>query len=214
MPHEEARLMYKQTVRIATEEVERRGCSVNLCFAVDTSGSVNQTEFNLEKEFLMDISAIVGSDSRSKLAAGQYGARTYRISSLTSDPEVFNLRVRNAVFQHDPYTSVGSGIVYCDRVLRREARTNPDANHANKMVVLGDGRNNLGGDPIRRANTFRERAGGVVSTVGVGFQDRSALADIAGSEDRVFAINDYVELSFVLDDLVFDICGIELNIDG
>lgn len=198
--------MYHNTVRTAQSAVASRGCGVNVCFAVDTSGSVSKTQFGLEKDFILDITAIIGVDSRSKFAAGQYGARTYKISSLTSDVSGFNLDVNRADFQNDPATSVGSGIVFCDRQLRRER------GDANKIVVIGDGRNNLGGDPVRRADNFRKRTGGEVSTVGIGFKDTRALTAIAGSKARVFSIDDYVELSFIIEDLVYDICGIPLDI--
>lgn len=207
MSVQDAKAMYDDALRTARSLVEDRGCEVNLCFAIDTSGSVNSTNFEVQKDFIVDITATIGVDSRSKFAAGQYGARTRLISLLTDDLVAFNQAVEKAEFQNDPATSVGSGIVFCDRILRREV------GDTNKIVILGDGRNNLGGDPVRRANVFRERARGEVCAVGVGFsrdQDEQTLIDIANGEERVFQVDDYIELTFIVEDLVRDICKFDL----
>lgn len=204
--HEDAKLRYQTVVRSAMSQVRENGCGVNVCFAIDTSGSVSVEEFDDEKFFIQDITNIIGVDPRAKFAAAQYGIRSYRISSLTDDVGQFNLDVEFAEFRNDPATSVGAGIVFCDRQLRRRT------NDTNKIVVIGDGRNNLGGNPVRRANIFRERANGEVCAVGVGFQDTVALADIANGSERVLAIDDYVELSFIIEDLVSQICGFSLQL--
>lgn len=205
-PHEEAKLKYQATVRAAMSQVRDNGCGVNVCFAIDTSGSVSAEEFDQEKFFIQDITNIIGVDPRAKFAAAQYGVRSYSISSLTAAVGQFNLDVEAAAFQNDPATSVGAGIVFCDRQLRRMS------GDTNKVVVIGDGRNNLGGDPVRRANNFRQRANGEVCTVGIGFQNTKALEEIANGSERVLAIDDYVELSFIIEDLVSQICGFPLEV--
>lgn len=209
IPHNEGRLKYQATVRNLAAKVRMSGCKVNVCFAIDTSGSVSDEDFVKQREFIIDITAIIGADSRSRFAAGQYGKRTYRISSLTSDVSAFNGLVQSAQLQKDGATSMGSGIVWCDRQLRRQK------DDANKMVVMGDGNNNLGGDPVHRANIFRERANGRVCTVGVGFEDQQdikVLEEVAGSPARLFAVDDYVELSFIVEELVEDICKFSLEL--
>lgn len=201
-----SKLTYDAVVRQAKAQVSKGGCGVNVCFAIDTSGSVTDEQFKSQKFFIQDITAIIGVDSRAKFAACQYGDRSYTISLLTKQVGLFNRLVENASFQGDPVTAVGAGIVYCDRQLRRSR------GQANKIVLIGDGRNNLGGSPVRRANIFRRKAGGAVCSVGVGFEDKATLTKIAGGEERVFAVDDYVELAFIVEDLVFDICGFRLQI--
>ena len=208
---DEGMLAYAKTVHKLKTAVRTSGCEINVCFTFDTSGSVSRRDFQLQKDFILDITSIIGTDPRARFAASQYGRRTYRISNLTpsgSENAVsdFNQAVSRAEFKHDSATSIGSGIVWCDRQLRRQR------GDTNKMVVMGDGRNNLGGSPVTRANTFRERTdNGVVSAVGIGFRDESVLNRIAGDRGSVFAIQDYVELSFLVEDLVADICKLPLQ---
>ena len=77
---------------------------------------------------------------------------------------------------------------------------------------MGDGRNNMGGSPVKRANIFRQRTDNAcVSTVGVGFKNKYILKQIAGSYSRVFTVDDYFELSDLVDGLVKDICGFSVT---
>ena len=203
--HDNGRLKYQSTLRKLRNAVRTKGCDSNVCFAIDTSGSVSRYEYGLQRDFMIDVTAIIGEGSRSNFAAVQYGRQAYTISNFVSDAGDFNQIVDKARFQNDGSTSVGSGIVWCDSRMRRRV------NDVNNMVVIGDGRNNLGGDPVRRANIFRKRtANAVVSTVGVGYKDTKTLEKIAGDASRVFTVDDYFELSEVVEILVSDICNFSL----
>eukprot|EP00178_Gracilaria_changii_P004848 TRINITY_DN17874_c0_g1_i1.p1 TRINITY_DN17874_c0_g1~~TRINITY_DN17874_c0_g1_i1.p1 ORF type:complete len:240 (-),score=36.65 TRINITY_DN17874_c0_g1_i1:95-814(-) len=221
LSHDEAKLMYQETVRTATEAVRERGCRAHVCFALDSSGSVRKHQFELGKHFIVDITAILGeerldgTENPTRFAAGQYGDRTYRIARMTDDVARFNREVNKSPFQHDEATSVGSGIVWCDAQLRRAARRSEYTDIVSKMVVIGDGNNNLGGDPVRRANNFRRRTpGGEISAVRIGFpseEDLAVLNEIVGENGSVFTVDDYIDLSLNVEDLVYDICGIDLS---
>ncbi|PXF39744.1 hypothetical protein BWQ96_05161 [Gracilariopsis chorda] len=212
---EEAKLRYQNTIRTASEAVEARGCLAHVCFALDTSGSVTKQQFFYGRDFILDITAILGNDRRTKFAAGQYGRRTYKIASMTGDVATFNTEVGFSPYRHDSQTSVGSGIVFCHSQLRRARKKAADANIVNKMVVIGDGRNTLGGDPIRRANNFRRKVGGEISTVSIGYPGKEGeriLSEVAGENGGVFTVDDYDELSEKVEDLVAEICGISLDL--
>lgn len=197
---------YQNTVRTLKDKVRKRGCEVNVCFAIDTSGSVTASEFELQKDFVLDVTTIIGEDRRTKFAAAQYGDKIRTISRLTGNIGAFNRRVEYAYHQYSPSTSVGMGIVWCDAMLRKQKHD------VNKLVLMGDGRNNMGGSPVKRANIFRKRTDNAcVSTVGVGYANTHVLKKIAGSQSRVFTVHDYFELSHLVDSLVQDICGFSVT---
>lgn len=182
------------------------GCNVIVCCALDSSGSVSENQFITQKNFVFDIiSTIAGNPLEA--AAVQYGLRNRVISFLTPDIDSFILDLDAAEFAGDIRTSIGGGIVWCHRQLGKRR------GEANKMVVMGDGRNNLGGSPVQRANLFTDRTGGKVCAVGIGFgRNRRVLMRIAGGDrSLVLTVDGYIVLADILEELVSQICGVTLN---
>ncbi|KAI0558484.1 von Willebrand factor A-like protein [Gracilaria domingensis] len=187
--------------------VRNSGCPAKVCFAIDGSASLSIEDFRLQKEFVMDIVSIIATDYTVRFAGVQYGIDNIPISPLISNDAEFLERVNATIFQSASRTFMGAGIVYCDFELDvDDALTAPT-----KIVVIGDGRDNFGGDPVRRARNFKEYYGDVaaLSTVGVEFGDTSRLDEIAAAGGgRVFAVTNYRRLSRRVIDLVRDVCGI------
>lgn len=172
------------------------GCNPNVCFALDGSGSVNSDDFRAQKEFVELAAALIGVDRSAHFASVQYTRTLHEISPLTNNQDSFLVRVNNARAKGGA-TFVPAGLAYCVKELyhRRE--------DANKIVLLGDGRNNFGSGsltgPLRR---FR----GEVCAVGVGNINKHNLIKIAGHPSRVFQADDFFSLAFLIDDLVSGIC--------
>jgi len=183
--------------------INQGSCNPNICFALDGSGSISPEEYKMQKEFVELIAGITSVDTDVGYAAVQYGLRNVGISSLTNDANQFLLDVAASNLARAPRTFIAAGLGFCIQ----ELRARPE--DANKIVLLGDGRSNFGGDPVPIARTFRPpRGNGSICAVGIGFRDRRVLRRIAGNRNRVLAINDYFELLDILDQVVTEICGL------
>lgn len=183
------------------QKVRDNGCNVNVCFAIDGSGSVGQRGFNAEKQFVFDIVSIIGVDEPAGLAATQFGAANSAISSLTFNSADFNKRVNAARFLNAGFTQIRGGLLYCFNELRRQTKD------ANKIVLLTDGRANLGGDPVPIADLFR-RTTGDICAVGVAYKNEKQLLDIVGGRARnVLTVDNFFELADILEELVGEVCG-------
>jgi len=181
--------------------IAQGSCNPNLCFALDGSGSISEADFTSQKDFVQLVAAIVGVDTDAAFAAVQYGLRNIGISSLTNDVDQFLLDVDASELEGAPRTFVAAGLGFCINELR------PRTEDANKIVLLGDGRSNFGGNPVPIAKTFREPTGdGAICAVAVGFTDLSVLNGITGSSTRVLNIDGYFELLDILDQVVTEIC--------
>lgn len=183
---------------------ENGGCNVNLCFALDGSGSISFDEYELEKNFVLQVVVALAGNPR-EVAAVQYGLDNLPISPLTDDISQFLLAVNADLRASAPVTFIAGGIAYCQRQLR-----NMD-NDANKIVVIGDGRSNFGGNPVPLADTFRT-TGGEICSVGIDFDDTKiqTLIGIANGSENVFTVQNYQGLFDIIDPLVLQICGIEV----
>lgn len=191
----------------AKEELQRKieeagGCNGNICFAIDGSSSISDTEFENQKNFILDVSSVIGVDYPVELAAVQYATKNSAITPMTPNSAFFNLAVEETE-QMGGKSFVVAGINYCfSQLIKRRGE-------ALKIVLLGDGRSNIGGDSIKRANLFR-RLGGDVSVVGAGFEDSTQLLGIAGGKhDHVFEVDSFLDvlvLQGFLEALTAQIC--------
>lgn len=179
------------------------GCNANICFAIDGSGSISLKEFRNEVNFVLDtVSVLV--DNAIEFAATQYATSNYEIFPLTVDDESFILAINNT--QHvGGFSFVAGGVNYCFSQLWRRR------GEANHIVLLGDGRSNIGASAIGRADLFR-KVGGSLSVVGAGFEDNEVLLKIAGgNEDLVYEVSDFLDilsLERFIEGIVIDICNL------
>lgn len=201
-----------RTIRDLQEMVtENGGCKVNLCFALEGSRSISGEEFKAQKRIVRDIARVISADKNARLAAVQYGVSNIPISPITDESEDFLKKLNNSRRAGAEKTFIGAGILYC----ADQIRAFPE--DANSMVLLGEGRNSLGADPIDRADTFRE-LGGEVFAIAVGDADVEALKLIVGkSADNLLILdendNGKSEIA-VVSDLVRAVCGIKNTLPG
>ena len=186
------------------------GCNANVCFAIDGSGSINSEEFEKEKEFVLDVSSVISVDHPIEMAAVQYGTANTRITPLTASPELFNERV-DATKQVGGQSFVTGGLNYCIAQLARRPF------EANKVILLGDGIENIGSRAARRAKWFRDVLGGDISVVTAGIADEENLLDIVGGDaTRIYEVGGFLEvldLQIVIEELTLDVCGINPKFD-
>lgn len=182
--------------------VGKGGCAARVCFALDGSGSINASEWRAQKDFVLLVSNIISVDPDSKFAAVQYGLRLRGISLLTDRINKFLIRVDRARLARARRTFIASGLAFCISQLRRAP------NFPTKVVVLGDGRSNFGGDPRPIAlNWLRERDSNAICAIGIGFgADTSALLRITNNPNRVLTEDQWDKVVRVTRRLVEDVC--------
>lgn len=179
------------------------GCNANVCFAIDGSGSISREAFINQTQFVQDIVSVIAVDQPVEVAAVQYATANSPITPLTVNIGNFNVLLENLA-QTKGASFVVGGINYCfSQLFRRRGE-------ANKIVLLGDGRSNIGSSAIARADLFRS-VGGNVCVVGAGFTDDDELLAIAGGDPSlVFQVDSFLDtlaLEFIIEDLVFGICN-------
>eukprot|EP00177_Eucheuma_denticulatum_P003635 GFKZ01006591.1.p1 GENE.GFKZ01006591.1~~GFKZ01006591.1.p1 ORF type:complete len:227 (-),score=31.62 GFKZ01006591.1:188-868(-) len=177
------------------------GCNANICFAIDGSGSIPGQAFINERNFVLDVVAVL-ADNPIEVAAVQYATSVRTISGLTPDLASFNLAV-NSERQLGGASFVVGGISACfSSLIRRRGE-------ALKIVLLGDAGSNIGSSAPRRADLFR-RVGGEVCAVAAGrANDRELLRIAGGDPNAVFDVDsflDVLDLELIIEGLVLGIC--------
>lgn len=67
----------------------------------------------------------------------------------------------------------------------------------------------------RLRNLFRRRTGGQVCAVGVGYANTESLVDIVGGdENKVLTVDSFFELSDIIENLIAQVCNVELGISS
>lgn len=198
------RLSNNEVVDIQQDLKARGGCNANVCFALDGSASIPPAEFLAQKNFVLDMEAILNPGREVELAAVQYGARNSPISRLTTDGTRFNLAVDAARQLNSERTVIRAGIVWCFNQLKRRR------GEALKIVLLGDGEATTIGNPVPIAKRFR-RIRGEICAVGVGFNNTQSLLNIVGGDpSKVLTVDDFFELSDIIENLVEQVCDVNL----
>lgn len=181
-------------------------CAPNLCFALDGSGSIGVENYELQKEFVLLVTAIVGAEEKSTFAATQYGGVNTPIST-TDDAEDFIVKLLGSSFQAAPLTFLNAGLLFCTTQLRK-FRPEPA-----KIIILGDGGANFGRErgflSGRRiaSNFLRRSPGNEICAVTVGYEGKPELfVDITGARDQVVGVDGWPKILNVLRSLVRSIC--------
>lgn len=152
------------------------GCKGNVCFAIDGSGSISPKEYSNQLDFVSDVVRIINTFP-TRVAGTQYNQRSNPIKSLSSDLGGFITALR-AQPQLRGSTSISSGIDYCGAQLD----TRPF--EPKKVVVLGDGFQNVDTNAVDSANTVRSK-NALVSVVAVQSADRQFLLDLVGGDNAL-----------------------------
>lgn len=155
-------------------------CRINLCFAIDGSAALKSWQFQLQINFVSRVVDAVETFNSVNVAGVQYGLDNLVISPLTNDKRAFNNVLKKATFSAVDTAFISGGLAYC----QRQVRNGPKAD--NKIVLLGTGIADFGGEPVALANQFRADEGELFS-IGIGDADVEALGKIA-TENNVFRL--------------------------
>lgn len=144
------------TISELKNEIKSNGCAVNnFCFALQNTALSGKTFFELQKLFAVSAAEVLSASPRTELSAVQYGSISTTISMLMNNWKRFSSSVRIATFGADPKSSLRPPIVACDTLLYDMTTTKK------VMVLLSDGTQNFGGDPVYASQIFQSRYGAV-----------------------------------------------------
>lgn len=183
--------------------IAKGGCNANVCFLLDGSRYVTDDEYRMQKEFVELSAALIGVSKDAHFAASllerpRYGA----ISPLTFDQDAFLARVAGSS-RSGGRPKLGGGIRFCVRQMRARRED------ANKIVLIGDGRGRHTAVPFLRPLRRFFRRGGAVCAVGVGNVNRNVLQAITRNPAHVLAIDGYIELSEIVENIVAEVCALK-----
>ena len=196
----------QETIHELRQHVARNGCKAkNFCFALQSTSSSGNKYFNIQKWFMVSAARILYGDDKATLSAVRYGTISTTISMTTADESKFTRSVTSSAFDAAESSSLRSPIVACDSLLYDHRRRQNTV-----MVLLGDGSQNFGGDPVLASEGFRSRGGRVF---GILVRDSSSkaglklLKDIVGPGGfDVSTISAYWMIRPVLRQLVQSVC--------
>lgn len=182
-------------------------CNVNICFAIDGSGSIGVSEFAGQKDLILDVAAVLSSvdDVKFRFVAVQYNFGLSPISSLTADVQSFQSAVYSEPFDGGVTSFIASGLAYCEAELMKRPE------EVGVIVLLSDFRDNSPeGNLVSRASNFRQffDSRGRLYTVEVGFSDSSKSQSVAraggGNAYKVGVEN--IDLAIGIEDFAIGCC--------
>lgn len=186
------------------------GCNPNICFALDGSASIGRDNYEVQKEIVLLIAAIIGANDEATFSAVQYGFVNSPICNVDGDAERFISKLKASEYQDASETFVGAGLAYC--ISQLATRTGEPA----KILLFGDGGATLGRltgplSPTSLADSFRARSpDNRVCAVTVNFPTKPPLfVEIVGGEDNRNLVTDvegWPPILNRLEDFIRNIC--------
>lgn len=159
-------------------------CNSSICFGIEGSLAVSPDQFDVQKNIFKFLLQDLSDRTGPKVIGVQYASANEVLFTLTSDLEEALANISKISMSDDSFSSLSSAIVFCDRALREEEALRP------KIVLFSTGQQDIGGDPVVRADVFRSRAGGDIIVIAIGNDNREVLENIAGdTEGNIFSLS-------------------------
>ena len=173
---------------------------IDLYIVLDSSGSIGNDSYEVAKHFLVDLVSgfIIGEDNV-RVGLVRYGSTAELIFDLDDsfDKDVILNNIRSVGYLHAPSTATGDGILLMAEYGFTETNGTRPPNLAipHVGIVLTDGQSNDGvsvtiAAPVARNQSIQMFAFGI----GNGINDVELL-EIAGSQDRVFRVDDFTNIN-------------------
>lgn len=195
-------------IQAVQQAVINNGCDTNVCFALQGGSEVTNEDYMEQVNFVDVVLQIIATDQPANYAGVQYNTLATPISELTGDRDAY-LQALHESLRIPGGTNIAAGIQFCTKQMRaQDALYDGDLN---KIVLLGNGFATVGRDQIQSARRFITE-GGYVCAVSVGASDLEGLAVLTGNTQRVLGIEDFLELSEIIVDLVQQVCNLPTEI--
>lgn len=184
----------------------------DMIFMIDVSGSVSNSGFRSEKEFVNSLlSKISVQPIATRVSVITFGYSVQRdidyIDYSTSNRDrstmnkchfnkEFNTKVKH---RYGRATNMNGAFKKAKEILDRAIYHKIKRNNVNTVVfLLTDGHYNQGGDPLRLAQELRNRNGKYdveIFSVGIGWHLQGTLERLAGSSDNVVYARNFADFS-------------------
>lgn len=167
-------------------------CTTSVWFALDGSTGLSRKQFQLQKRVLKALlSRISNTTTGASFNAVVYSSVNDVIFPTTSKLSVAFHALAPFSYNPDPVVFIGGSIVACDAILRTETK-------AAKMVLFSSGLDNLGGEPVARAEVFKERSNGEIIVISIGGDNESVLRNVAGKAGYFLRLEPEWDISFIV----------------
>uniref|UniRef100_A0A8C3IEV9 VWFA domain-containing protein n=1 Tax=Chrysemys picta bellii TaxID=8478 RepID=A0A8C3IEV9_CHRPI len=174
----------------------------DIYFLIDGSGSIYPNDFQDMKVFMNEmISTFQVSANGVRFGVVQYESTPQTEFTISQYNSVKQLKeaVRN-IQQLGGGTSTGDALRYMKSLFAKAARDSVPK----LLIVITDGESQ---DQVTKAAEELRQEGIVIYAIGVKNAVEKELKDIAGTDDRMFFVNDFDSLKLIKHDIVQDICS-------
>ncbi|CAM2105657.1 unnamed protein product [Caretta caretta] len=185
-----------------------RGCvdteEADIYFLMDGSGSIFPNDFQDMKVFMNEmIRMFQVSANGVRFGVVQYASapQTELVISQYDSVNQVKEAVR-VIHQSGAGTNTGDALRYMKSLFAKATRDNVPK----LLIVVTDGESQ---DQVTKAAEELRQEGIVIYAIGVRYAVKKELKDIAGTEERMFFVNDFDSLKLIKHDIVQDICSPE-----
>lgn len=177
-----------------------KGCTLDLMLVLDGSGSIEPANFDLMRNFAMQLVAYFPiSSEEANIGIVQFATTTVLHQALSGDLVALNSTI-DTMGQLGSGTNIAGGMELAQTEL---GFGRPDV--ADVMIVLTDGVHTEGGDPIAVANTIRNQGTQIIG-IAVGDVELDELIAITGGDRNVYFVYGFDGLPVIVDLLTNSAC--------
>uniref|UniRef100_A0A452IQ66 VWFA domain-containing protein n=1 Tax=Gopherus agassizii TaxID=38772 RepID=A0A452IQ66_9SAUR len=176
----------------------------DIYFLIDGSGSIYPNDFQDMKVFMNEmISMFQVSANGVRFGVVQYESIPQTEFTISQYNSVKQLKEAVRVIQQlGGGTNTGDALRYMKSLFVKAARDSVPK----LLIVITDGESQ---DQVTKAAEELRQEGIIIYAIGVKNAVKKELKDIAGTEDRMFFVNDFDSLKLIKHDIVQDICSPE-----
>ncbi len=183
-------------------DTNQSGCSLDLMLALDGSGSISETDFEIMRDFVRRLTSSFTIGPRdANVGIIQFSTTAELYIGLSDDPVGVNAAVDNMT-KFGSSTNIAAAID-----LAQEQFVTRRAGIPRVIIVLTDGLHNEAGNPIVSADRARA-AGTAVFGVAVGSVDFDELSQISGGDQNIITVSGFGGLNTILDILLNNTCAV------
>ncbi|XP_066547504.1 collagen alpha-6(VI) chain [Amia ocellicauda] len=188
------------TREICLEEACKKS-EADIVFLIDSSGSINPTDYTSMKHFMTSIvnKSDIGRD-KVRIGAMQYSYKVqpeFELDKHVQAPDL--LQAIDNMLQLGGGTLTGEALKSVSNYFKK---ARPNVNRI--LIVITDGE--AQDEVLQPAKDLREK-GITIFSIGVFGANYSQLEEISGSRQNIFFINKFEELNSILDKVLFSVCN-------
>ncbi|CAM4596269.1 unnamed protein product, partial [Lepidochelys kempii] len=189
-------------------KVPAEGCvdteEADIYFLMDGSGSIFPNDFQDMKVFMNElIRTFQVSANGVRFGVVQYASTPQTELVISQYDSVNQVKVAvRVIHQSGAGTNTGDALRYMKSLFAKATRDNVPK----MLIVITDGESQ---DQVTKAAEELRQEGIVIYAIGIRYAVKKELKDIAGTEERMFFVNDFDSLKLIKHDIVQDICSPE-----